>query len=215
MQPPHYRKHVQAGGKPSKIALQLTPLSHTLMLSRFRYWEYNIWRPKPLVVFTHASGIHPACHPWDSHPPPLYLPNPLPVPTHVWKELKQEKSCSLWNYFWVPIFWCRDSQRPPIMHNIHKSEKKNYSQTRIYTCKRAFGLLCCSSMQYLKRREVHLHLPHGNMAELWKRVLNLLASNPIMTRFPCPKKMNPEGQWIWTTCLYVIRSKSWCTILFP
>lgn len=70
-------------------------------------------------------------------------------------------------------------------------------------------------MQCLKRREVHLHLPHGNVAELWKKVLNLVASNPIMTRFPCPMKMNPEGQWIWTTCLYLIRSKSWCTILFP
>lgn len=26
------------------------------------------------------------------------------------------------------------------------------------------------------------------MAELWKSVLNLMASNPIMTGFPCPKK---------------------------
>lgn len=81
--------------------------------------------------------------------------------------------------------------------------------------KELFGLLHCSSMQYLKRREIHLHLPHGNMAELWKRVLNLVASNPIMTGFPCQMKMNPEGQWIWTTCLCLIRSKSWCTILFP
>lgn len=33
--------------------------------------------------------------------------------------------------------------------------------------------------------------------------------------FHAQKKRNPEGQWIWTTCLYLIRSKSWCTILFP
>lgn len=142
-------------------------------------------RPKPLVTFKHASGIFlhatpetPIHHPCTSQILSLYPPisekssnKRNPIPCKITFESQ---------FYTVGI--------PRDLQSCTTSTNKNWSQTRIYTCKRAFGLLHCSHMQYLKRREVHLHLPHGNLAEVWKRAFNLLTSNSWL---------DFHAQWKW------------------
>lgn len=73
MQPPLYRKHVQAWGKPLKTALHQPPLSHTLMLEEFQILRIQHLQIQALSYFC-TCFRNPFCM------PPLRLPSTTLVP---------------------------------------------------------------------------------------------------------------------------------------